>query len=224
MNKYEFLNEIRARLAGLPEDDIRKTIDFYTEAVEDRVEDGLTEDEAVAQMGTPAEITEKILMETPLPTLIKAQPAKEPKRKIRAWEVILIILGSPIWLPLVLAFAIVILALVVTVIAILLSLVFAVIVSGIAGILGMFSAIVSIFMGSGLKGFIDFSAALVITGLAVLLFIPIKAGAIWFVELMGRCASGIKRKFIKRRKTDVPAQIGEAPEQVSEVTGQISES
>ncbi len=200
MNKYEFLNEIRARLAGLPEEDIRKTVDFYTEAVEDRVEDGLTEDEAVAQMGTPAEITEKILMETPLPTLIKAQPVNEPKRKIKAWEVILIILGSPVWLPILITIFALALSIVLVIISVILALVITVIATGIAGVVGVFGALAGIFMGSGLKGFIDLGAAFLAMGIAVLLFIPIKAGAIWFVELMGRFGNRIKMRFIKRRR------------------------
>ncbi len=202
MNKNEFLNEIRSRLTGLPEEDIQKTIDFYTEALEDRIEDGLTEDEAVEQVGTPAEISEKILMETPLPTLIKAQPIIEPKRKIKAWEVILIILGSPVWLPILIMVFALALTIVLVIISVILAIVVTIIATGIAGVFGVFGALAGIFMGSGLKGFIDLGAAFLAMGIAVLLFIPIKAGVIWFIELMGRFGAWIKMKFIKRRKNN----------------------
>ena len=66
MKKNEFLAELRGRLAGLSEADLNRSLDYYAEMIDDRMEDGLSEDEAVNAVGTPAVIAEDILKEMPL--------------------------------------------------------------------------------------------------------------------------------------------------------------
>lgn len=56
MNKQEFLKELRGRLAGLPEEDIDERLTFYGEMIEDRMEEGLSEAEAVSAIGSVDEI------------------------------------------------------------------------------------------------------------------------------------------------------------------------
>ena len=38
MNKKEFLDDVRGRLAGLPEADIDKALEFYEESIQDRID------------------------------------------------------------------------------------------------------------------------------------------------------------------------------------------
>ncbi|MBO7336520.1 MAG: hypothetical protein J6U42_06240 [Lachnospiraceae bacterium] len=71
MTKKEFLNELGIGLRGLPASDISERQSFYSEMIDDRIEDGLSEEEAVAQIGPVDKIVSQILMETPLPTIIK---------------------------------------------------------------------------------------------------------------------------------------------------------
>ena len=73
MNKKEYLDSIRSKLTGLPEKDIDSAIEYYEEAIEDRIEDGLTEEQAINAVGTPEEIAEKILMDSSIPKLITAK-------------------------------------------------------------------------------------------------------------------------------------------------------
>ena len=42
MNRNDFLEAVRLKLKGLSEEDIKKALDFYEEAISDRMEDGLT--------------------------------------------------------------------------------------------------------------------------------------------------------------------------------------
>ena len=44
MNKQEFLAELRKGLSGLPQDDIEERLIFYDEMLEDRIEEGLSEE------------------------------------------------------------------------------------------------------------------------------------------------------------------------------------
>ena len=75
MYREEFLNELSAKLAGLPEEEVGERLSFYREMIEDRMEDGVPESEAVAQIGTPDEITAQIMSEIPLTRLVKEKVA-----------------------------------------------------------------------------------------------------------------------------------------------------
>ena len=97
MNKNEFLTTLRERLNGLPEEDIIKSMDFYGEMIDDRVEDGMSEEEAVAALGSIEEILSQILSEVSLPKLVKEKV--KPKRALKVWEIVLLILGAPLWIP-----------------------------------------------------------------------------------------------------------------------------
>ena len=108
MNKIEFLTVLRERLQGLPEEDINKSIDFYCEMIDDRVEDGMSEAEAVDALGNIEEIISQILSEVSLPKLVKEKV--KPKRALKAWEIVLLILGAPLWIPLVAAVLITVLS------------------------------------------------------------------------------------------------------------------
>ena len=52
MNKYEFLAAVRERLDGLGKDDIDRSLDYYREMIDDRVEDGISEEKAIAALGS----------------------------------------------------------------------------------------------------------------------------------------------------------------------------
>ena len=59
MNKQEFLAELRRGLSGLPRDDIEERLSFYGEMLDDRIEEGLSEEEELkcfqlASAGDPA--------------------------------------------------------------------------------------------------------------------------------------------------------------------------
>lgn len=107
MTRTKFILELSGKLSGLPKDDIEKSVEFYTEMINDRMDEGMSEEEAVAAIGSIDVIAEQILGEIPMVKLV-AEKVK-PKRKLRAWEIVLLALGSPIWISLAAAtFAIII--------------------------------------------------------------------------------------------------------------------
>ena len=108
MNKQEFLEELREELMGLPQDEIEERLDFYSEMIEDRMEEGLSEEVAVAEIGIPAEIAAQIIEDIPLTRFVVEKV--KPKRKLKVWEIVLLVLGSPIWVPLLLAAIVIALA------------------------------------------------------------------------------------------------------------------
>lgn len=105
MKKLEFINELGAQLQSMPPEEIRPLLDYYMEIVADRMEDGMTEEEAVASLGPIPELAAKILAEQPQPeqTPIPApalEPVSQPKRRWSGSAIALAILLSPLWLAL----------------------------------------------------------------------------------------------------------------------------
>ncbi|OUP07999.1 DUF1700 domain-containing protein [Collinsella sp. An2] len=101
MKKNEFLDRLGDLLACLPADQVEESKEFYAEAIADRMEDGMGEEEAVAAMGTPGEVAEAILDD--LPAVPRAIAKTRRRSTVLLW--VLAIVGSPVWVPLLLAFA-----------------------------------------------------------------------------------------------------------------------
>ena len=109
MTKQEFIAQLRTKLSALPPSEIDEHIDFYAEMIADRIEDGASEEDAVLSMGNVNKIADQIISDIPLTSIVKKQ-VKEKKR-ISALDIVLLVLASPIWLPLVCSFAAIILSL-----------------------------------------------------------------------------------------------------------------
>ena len=120
MTKQKFQIALTHALAGLPEEDILRTVEYYSEMIDDRIEDGIPEDEAVAAVGTVEEIATQVLSEVSLPRLIKHK--LKPHRKLSGWEITLLILGFPLWFPLLIAAGAVLLSVYVAIWAVIISL------------------------------------------------------------------------------------------------------
>ncbi len=101
MTKHEFLAALRKELHGLPQNDIDERLSFYSEMIDDKIEEGLSEEEAVSGLGTASDIIAQIMEDTPLTKLVKEKV--RPKRSLKAWEILLLILGSPLWFSLLIA-------------------------------------------------------------------------------------------------------------------------
>lgn len=86
MTKKQFLAAIRQRLAGLAQGDVERFLDYYAEMIDDRMEDGLSEEEAVASMGTPEYVAAQILMDS---------PAGKEKTRPLWWHWVLIVRAAP---------------------------------------------------------------------------------------------------------------------------------
>ncbi len=107
MSKQEFLRKLRRRLSGLPRQEISERVAFYSEMIDDRIEEGLSEKEAVAAIGSIEGIVSQIMAENPE----KRSGFLPLGRSLRGWEIAVIIIGSPVWIPLLLAAAAVIFSL-----------------------------------------------------------------------------------------------------------------
>ena len=60
MRKKEFLSALRRKLKGLPKREIEERISFYGEMIDDRIEEGFSEDEAVEKIRYSDDISKQI--------------------------------------------------------------------------------------------------------------------------------------------------------------------
>lgn len=106
MTKNEFLNRLRDSLKGYSEKEVDNSIEYYSEMIDDRIEDGVSEEDAVASLGDINEIIKSIKVNMPLKSVIKAKVSESKEKRggsgLSASSIILIILFFPIWLPLLL--------------------------------------------------------------------------------------------------------------------------
>ena len=170
MTKIDFLLKLNEKLSGLPEEDVKKSLEYYSEMIDDRMEDGLSEAEAVAAVGEPAEIAAQIeaqiLSEMPLGQLVRTK--LKPQRSLRVWEIVLLVLGSPVWIPLIASAVATVFSVYVSLWSVVIALyaaAFALCVSAIGCIIGSFFMI-----GSMPKVIVTWGAALLCAGLAILIF------------------------------------------------------
>ena len=196
MEKFEFLTQLRAKLRALPEEDAKSSVDYYAEMIDDRMEDGLSEEEAVAAIGSVDEIAKSILVTTPL-----AQPAKPSKKaghRLRWWEVTLLVLGSPVWLSLLIAAAATVFSVWVSLWSIVISLYATAIALG-ASTLG---CIAGCFFMLGKPGelLVAAGAALVCAGLAILFFMLSNLAAKGMEKLTKVIFKGIRRIFCGKER------------------------
>lgn len=198
MTKQEFLMRLRKGLSGLPQEEVEERLSYYEEMAEDRMEDGLSEEEAIAQIGNPEDIARQIIADTPLPKLVKEKI--KPKKGIKGWELALLLLGSPIWLSVLIAIA----ATVFVVFAVYAAL-WAVIVAlwavevGLCGgvIGGLASGIWFIYTGgSTLTGLVVAGAAIACAGLAIFMFFGYKAVTKGMLVLTAKLSGRLKRRII----------------------------
>lgn len=196
MNKHEFFEQLGRGLSGLPQEDIDERLTFYGEMIDDRVEDGLSEEEAVAEIGSPDEIASQIIAETPLSKLVK-QKVKS-KRKLKAWEIVLIAVGSPIWVPLLIAAVVIVFSLYITLWSLIISLWAVTVAFGVSAVACVASCPIFIARGYGWTGLASLGAGLLLAGLTVFLVFGSLAASKGVVKLTKRIILGIKSLFVKK--------------------------
>ena len=195
MTKLDFLLKLHEALGDLPQDEVKERLRFYSEMIEDRMEDGLPEEEAVLGIGTVEEVAAQIRAEVPLAKTAEEKiERKRQKRRLHGWEIILLILGSPLWLTLLLSAFAVILSLYVSLWAVVISL-WAVFVSvAVCAAAGVLAGLWFALFGNRLTGIAMLGGGAVCTGLAMFLFYGCKA----VTGGIGRCSLQAMKRMKKR--------------------------
>ena len=90
MTQAEFIARLDRLIAALPAEERRRAAEFYSELILDRMENGKTEEEAVADCGPVEEIAEKVMA--------AYTPVRQPSLFLRVMKIIALIFGVPILL------------------------------------------------------------------------------------------------------------------------------
>ncbi len=196
MNKQEFLDLLRIKLAGIPQDEIEERITFYGEMIDDRTEEGLTEEQAVSELGKIEDIVAQTMSEIPLTKLVKEKV--RPSRALRAWEIVLLVLGSPIWLSLLFALFAIVISVYAAIWSVIISLLAAEFSLAAGALGGIFAAAFFSARGNITAGIVLLGAALVCAGLAVFGFFGCKYAALGLLRLTKRIFILIKSGLIKK--------------------------
>ena len=190
MDKKEFFDLLRKGLSGLPKADIEERLNFYSEMIDDYMEEGLTEQEAVNRIGAVNEIASQILVDN--------SPAEPAEKQHNPWKVSMIIVSSPIWIALQLSGLAVIISLFVSFWAVIISLwsVFASFASCAFG--GIIGSIVLASLGYGYSAAAMIGTGLMLAGLSILTFYGCKAATKGAALLTKKLASAAKSRLFKK--------------------------
>lgn len=115
MTKLEFLDALDLQISSLPKNERDERLVFWSELIDDKIEDGLSEEEAVAQIGSVDEVALQILSDA------APEEPKGTKKELKGSQIALIAVGSPLWVPLLISAAAVALSLYISLWAVIIS-------------------------------------------------------------------------------------------------------
>ena len=193
MTKIQFMLALNEKLSALPKNEIEERLTFYSEMIDDRIEEGMSEEEAVAAIGDTDEIAKGIMAESS-----QVKPEGKTKRRLSGLEITLLVLGIPVWVPLISAAFVVSLSLYVSAWAILISLwaCFGVLAIGSPYLLAL--GIVQIIGSQPITGIALIGAALACIGITVFAFYGCLALSKLTVKLTAWSFKRIARLFSKK--------------------------
>jgi len=198
VRKQEFLARLRRCLAGLPQGDIEERVSFYSEMIDDRMEEGCSEEDAIRQIGSVDEVAAQIVADVLLAE--RAEETATPKRRLKAWEIVLLALGSPVWLSLLIAAFAVVLSLYTSLWAVIVSLwaAFGALIGCALG--GVVAGIGFVCGGHSLAGVAMLAAGMVCAGFSIFTFYGCRAATEGAVLLTKKMSLWIKNCFVKKEE------------------------
>lgn len=200
MNKQEFIASLKLRLVGLPQNEIDARAEFYGEMIDDRIEEGASEEEAVLAVGSLDDVVREILSQIPIGSLVKEKI--KPKRGLRGWEILLLALGAPLWLSLLLGGFSVVLGIFACAVSVLVSLWATGASLAACGVGGALAGIILFFFRNGVAGAGLFGAALVCAGLSIFMFYASNVATKGTFSLVKKCIVGVKCLILKGGRDD----------------------
>lgn len=197
MNKQEFIANLKARLSGLPAGEIDARAEFYGEMIDDRMEEGASEAEAVLAVGSLDDVVREILLQIPLGFLVREKI--KPKSAFRGWEILLLVLGAPLWISLLAGGFAAVLGIFACALSVLVSLWATGAALAASGVGGALAGVVLFLFSNKITGVGLFGAALVCAGLSIFAFYGSKVATKGTFLLAKKCILGVKCWILKGR-------------------------
>lgn len=177
MTKEIFLNELANKLHQLPQKEVKQHLSYYEELLNDMLEDGISQEDAVAKLGNINEIAQEILCEQPISVLVKNRV--RPKKGWTGPAIAVAVLGAPMWIPLVLSFIITAAAIAFSIVAIIFSIFLVAVSFALAGILILMRGISILFISTSYAVF-AIGIGFLMLGLACLLTLAVEYASVGF--------------------------------------------
>ena len=196
MRKEEFISKLRKKLSGMPKKEIEDRLNFYSEMIDDKIEEGILEDDAVSSLGSIDSIAEQIISDIPFSKIAKERMTQ--KRRFKTWEIVLIAVGSPIWFSLLVALFSVVISLFAVVFALEVSL-WAIILSfALSSPCAILMGIINVFTNNGPIGLLYVSLGLILASISIALFLALKPTFKGGISFMKKIALWVKKLFVKK--------------------------
>ena len=198
MDKAVFLDLLRERLSDFPFEDRERTVEYYTEMIDDQIESGISEQDVLASLGDVDEIVGRMRSEIPLTMQSHTQL---PRRKLRAGEIVLIVLGSPVWLPVLLSVFLILLSLYLVVWSLILSL-YAIALSLTCCLFaGIVASVLTLKSADVLHAAFLFGAGCILGGVSILFWMLSVWATKAFCKGTGKMVRSIKAKLTGKERT-----------------------
>ena len=178
MNKAEFLKSLDADLTKMNAAEKKKYVIYYDEMISDYIENGRTEEEAVNKIGAPAKIAKELLEE------YDSVKINLPTTGSRSLNIILTIIGFPLWGSVLLSIALLVLSIYI--------IIWCVPFTTAAGCVGLFTSAIIGIIGSPLVMARSFSVGMMQLGLGI--------GSIGISVLLGIASIYLSKKFVEISK------------------------
>lgn len=166
-----------------------KYIAFYREMIDDRIEDGSSEQEAVASLEDVLTISNAILSDPENKDKLKVKPS--------ALTITLLILGFPLWFPLLVTAAVLILSLYIVIWSLIIVIFSVILTFAVGGIVGCVTFAVKLFSGSASAIFV-LGAGFILLALSILLLFPALLATKYLASLTVRIWKGIFSRILKK--------------------------
>ena len=185
MNKKEFLRSLSGSLRGMPRAERAQSLEYYGEMIQDRMEEGLSEEEAVACLGSVDEIVRQIR---------ESGGAQEKQgRRVPFWMIVLVVLGSPVWLSLLFALLAVMLAAYIVAWSLIAALYACLLGMAVCGPCGALGFVVELAKGNFRLAVLLLGAGCALLGLALLILPWLNRATVAAARASAWCAQGILR-------------------------------
>lgn len=194
MNKQEFLQTLEDKLSGLPQEDRNRSIEFYSEMIDDRIDEGMSEEEAVMDIGSIDGIVQETIKDVPLTKIIKEKAT--PKRSLKTWEIVLLILGSPLWIPLLITAVVLMLTVFIVLYSMVLVLFAVVSAIFVFSVLEIVSVVTSIIASKIMVAVVHCGLSIAFAGLGLLMVVVSVKATVGIVKLSKSMILGIKKFFV----------------------------
>ena len=207
MNKQQFINQLRQGLSFLPASELERVLAFYAEMIDDRMEDGMSELQAVAALGDINRIVENVQYEMPVTSLVVSS-VKDRTRQAKAKQgnrpdwvnvliIVLLILGSPLWLVLLIAGVSVLFSLFATLFGAIVAVIAVALAVAVAAVAGLVAGTVLLFINP-LAGVAALGVGLVLCGLSVFAYFLAKICVVGLYKLVKLLVRWVKSLFVKK--------------------------